>query len=157
MTDSPSLTDKIADLYGGVISQLETFGASATDFALRLWIGLVFFRSGLQKLDDWESTLFLFEYEYAVPILPFELAAYLGTAFELVMPILLFVGLAARMAAVPLLVMAMTIQFVLGANNAAYNDFNHYAWMVFTLVIIMRGPGKLSLDHVIRQKMMKSA
>lgn len=157
MTESPNVAAKITTLYGAVIEKLETHGAPVADLAVRIWIGLMFFRSGLQKLDDWESTLFLFEYEYALPILPFELAAYLGTAFELAMPILLFIGLAARLAAVPLLGMAMTIQFVLGANNAAYNDFNHYAWMVFLLVIIVRGPGKLSADHLVRQKMMTKA
>ena len=124
------------------------------DLAVRLWIGLVFFRSGLQKLDDWESTLFLFEYEYVLPIIPFDWAAYMGTAFELAMPILLFVGLAARLAALPLLGMALTIQFILGANSPAYNDFNHFAWMTFLLVIIARGPGKLSIDHWLRQKFM---
>lgn len=155
MTESQNLTTQITGLYAAIIEKLEKLGVPVIDLAVRIWIGLVFFRSGLQKLDDWESTLFLFEYEYAVPILPFELAAYLGTAFELAMPILLFVGLAARLAAVPLLVMALTIQFILGANNAAYNDFNHYAWMVFTLLIIVRGPGKLSVDHFLRKKMME--
>lgn len=152
MTDSPSLTAKITAFYGPVIKKLETHGAPLADLAVRIWIGLMFFRSGLQKLDDWESTLFLFEYEYALPILPFEVSAYLGTAFELVMPIFLFIGLAARLAALPLLGMALTIQFVLGANNAAYDDYNHYAWMVFLLVIIMRGPGKISVDHMVRHK-----
>lgn len=154
MTDSPALTAKVTALYGSVIEKLETLGVPLVDLAVRVWIGLVFFRSGLQKIDDWESTLFLFEYEYVLPIIPFELAAYLGTAFELAMPIFLFIGLAARLAAIPLLGMALTIQFILGANNAAYNDFNHYAWMVFTLLIIMRGPGKISVDHMVRQKMM---
>lgn len=154
MTDSSNLTTKITALYGPIIEKLETQGAPLADLAVRIWIGLMFFRSGLQKLDDWESTLFLFEYEYALPILPFEVSAYLGTAAELAMPIFLFIGLAARLAALPLLGIALTIQFVLGANNAAYNDYSHYAWMVFLLVIIMRGPGKLSVDHLVRKKMM---
>ncbi len=149
-----NLIEKLSGLYGPIIEKLEKFGAPAADLAVRFWVGLVFFRSGLQKLDGWESTLFLFEYEYVLPIIPFELAAYLGTASELAMPLFLFVGLAARLAAVPLLGMAMTIQFILGANNAAYNDFNHFAWMTFLLVIIARGPGMLSIDHWLRQKFM---
>lgn len=154
MTDTQSMTAKITGLYGPIIAKLETIGPPVVDLAVRLWIGLVFFRSGLQKLDDWESTLFLFEYEYVLPIIPFELAAYMGTAFELAMPIFLFIGLAARLAAVPLLSMALTIQFILGANSPAYNDFNHFAWMTFLLIIIVRGPGKLSVDHWLRQKFM---
>ncbi|NKB44119.1 MAG: DoxX family membrane protein [Alphaproteobacteria bacterium] len=154
MTDSQSLTAKIASLYSPIIAKLETFGPPVADLAVRLWIGLMFFRSGLQKIGDWESTLFLFEYEYALPIIPFELAAYFGTAAELAMPILLFIGLASRLAALPLLGMALTIQFVLGASSPAYNDYNHFAWMTFLLVIIARGPGKLSIDHWLRQKFM---
>ena len=127
MSNSPAIISKIASLYGPLITKLETLGSPIVDLAVSAWIGLVFFRSGLQKLDDWDSTLFLFEYEYDLPIIPFELAAYMGTAFELAMPVLLFIGLAARLAALPLLGMAITIQFVLGANNAAYNVFNHFA------------------------------
>ena len=157
MTETASLTSKVSGLGGPIIAKLESFGPPIVDVLIRLWIGLVFFRSGLQKLDDWESTLFLFEYEYMVPVLPFTLTAYLATAFELAMPILLFVGLAARLAALPLLGMALTIQFILGSNNAAYNDFNHYAWMIFLLVIVIRGPGKWSVDHWLRQKYMGRA
>ena len=127
MSNSPAIISKIASLYGHLITKLETLGSPIVYLAVRAWICLVFFRSGLQKLDDWDSTLFLFEYEYDLPIIPFELAAYIGTSFELAMPVLLFIGLAARLAALPLLGMAITIQFVLGANNAAYNVFNHFA------------------------------
>ena len=157
MTDTSSLTAKVSGLAAPLIAKLDSFGAPAVDLAVRIWIGLVFFRSGLQKLDDWESTLFLFEYEYMLPILPHTWAAYMGTAFELAMPLFIFAGLAARLAALPLLGMALTIQFILGANNAAYNDFNHYAWMTFLLVIIVRGPGLLSVDHQIRKKFMGNA
>lgn len=151
-----ALVEKINSLYGPVIATLEHFAAPAADLAVRVWVGLVFFRSGLQKISSWDDTLFLFQYEYELPVIPFELAAYMGTAFELAMPLFLFVGFAARLAALPLLGMALTIQFILGANNAAYNDFNHFAWMTFLLVIIARGPGKLSLDHWLRGKFMSN-
>ena len=154
MTETPTAAAKISGLISPIIGKLESFGPPIVDLLVRIWIGLVFFRSGLQKLDDWESTLFLFEYEYMVPILPFTVTAYLATAFELAMPILLIVGLASRLAALPLLAMALTIQFILGSANAAYNDSNHYAWMVFLLVIIVRGPGQWSVDHWLRQKYM---
>ena len=140
-----------------VLRPLEQFGIPVADLLARVWIGLVFFRSGLQKINDWENTLILFEYEYMVPVLPPNIAAYLGTANELVLPILLFVGFLARLAAIPLLGMAMVIQFVLGASNPAYNSFEHYAWMVFLLLIITRGAGKLSLDHLLVSKFGTSA
>ena len=147
-----ALVSKVQSIAEPIVRPLEQFGIPLADLLARVWIGLVFFRSGLQKINDWENTLILFEYEYMVPILPPEIAAYLGTANELVLPILLFVGFLARLAAVPLLGMAMVIQFVLGANSPAYNSFEHYAWMVFLLLIITRGAGKFSLDHLLVSK-----
>jgi putative oxidoreductase len=111
---------KATGLLSPIIAKLESFGPPVIDLLLRVWIGLVFYRSGQQKLDDWDSTLFLFGYEYMVPVLPHTFTAYLATGFELAMPVLLFIGLAGRLAALPLLSMALTIQFVLGSNNAAY-------------------------------------
>ena len=150
--ESPNLLSISVQYFEAVKAKLERFGVPVIDLATRVWIGLVFFRSGQQKLDDWESTVFLFEYEYAVPVLSPTAAAYMATAFELAMPVLLFIGLASRLAALPLLGMAMVIQFILGANNPAYNDFNHYAWMIFLLVIVVRGPGLLSVDHLVARK-----
>ncbi len=123
--------------------------APVLDLAIRLWIARVFFVSGLTKIADWQSTLFLFEYEYQVPILPVTAAAVLGTAFELVMPVLLVLGLFARLAALPLLAMSLVIQFVLGAANPAYDSVEHFYWMFLLLMIILRGPGPLSIDHLI--------
>src|SRR5712691_4346705 len=74
------------------------------DLAIRLYVSSVFFKSGLTKIANWESTLFLFENEYHVPVLPPEAAAYLGTATELAMPILLAVGFGARFSAAVLFV-----------------------------------------------------
>jgi len=145
------LIDRLAAATGRTTAPLNRYGAPVADLLARLWIGLVFFRSGLQKIADWESTLFLFQYEYALPILPYTAAAYASTFFELVMPVLLFAGLFARLAALPLLGMAMTIQFYMGAQNAAYNSFEHYAWMVLLLMIITRGPGPLSADHALKR------
>jgi len=151
-----ALITKIQSLAAPIVQPLEHFGIPLADLLARIWIGLVFFRSGLQKIGDWENTLILFEYEYMVPVLPPNIAAYLGTFNELVLPVFLFVGLLSRLAAVPLLGMAMVIQFVLGAGNPAYNSFEHYAWMVFLLLIITRGAGKLSLDHVLVSKFGKA-
>ena len=59
----------------------------------RVWVAYVFFNAGLTKISTWESTLFLFEYEYQVPLLPWKLAAYLGTAAELILPVFILLGL----------------------------------------------------------------
>ncbi len=69
---------------------------------LRLYVAWVFLKSGMHKIGDWETTLMLFEYEYAVPALPFELAAYLATISELVLPIFLIAGFGTRFFAIAL-------------------------------------------------------
>ena len=62
------------------------------DLLFRLWIANIFWKAGMTKLANWDSTLYLFEYEYAVPFLPTELAAFLGTGVEITMPVLLDPG-----------------------------------------------------------------
>jgi len=81
-----------------------------------------------------------------VPLLPPEVAAILGTTFELGMPVFLVLGLGARFAALPLLGMACIIQFVLGANNPDYDNVEHFYWMFLLAMIVVRGAGTLSLD-----------
>lgn len=142
----------IVAIYGQVTDAFDRVAAPIFDLSVRIMIGLVFFRSGMQKLDDWESTIFLFQEEYKVPLLPPEIAAVLGTFNELVMPVLLFLGLAARLAVLPLIGMTLVIQFVLGATNPSYDNVEHYYWLALLGMILVRGPGRLSLDHIIRTK-----
>lgn len=131
---------------------LDRHAAPLLDLAVRLAMAPVFFRSGLQKIGDWPSTLYLFQEEYRVPLLPADLAALLAAATELTMPVLLVLGLATRLAALPLLAMAMVIQFVLGAQNPAFDNPQHYFWMLLLAGLIVRGGGRLSLDHWILRK-----
>lgn len=139
--------------YSIISDELEKFAAPFFAFAMRFWIGLIFFRSGLQKVGDWESTIFLFEDEYKLPLLSPQFAAAIATTFELAMPVLLFFGLATRLSALPLLSMAVVIQFVLGASNPDYFHVEHYYWMFLLSFIIIFGPGKLSLDYVLKHRL----
>jgi putative oxidoreductase len=140
---------RTAAIYRRATALLEFWAAPVLQFAIRLWIARVFFLSGLTKIADWNATLFLFQEEYKVPLLPVPVAALLGTTFELGMPVLLVAGLATRCAALPLLGMSLVIQFVLGAGNPDYDNTEHYYWMFLLLVIVIRGPGPLSLDHLL--------
>jgi putative oxidoreductase len=121
----------------------------ALDLGLRLYMADVFFRSGLVKIRNWDGTMYLFENEYRVPLLPPELAAWLGTFGELLFPPLLALGLAARFAALSLsIVNAMAVVsfwHVLAQNEAA--RMSHLYWALLLLVTVCHGPGKLSLDH----------
>lgn len=114
--------------------------------AARIAIAKVFFMSGLTKLDDWDSTLMLFEYEYQVPVLPVAFAAYSATLFELVMPVLLVLGLGTRLAVLPLLAMTAVIQFTYMEHT------DHLYWALLLGLLLVNGPGKLSVDHWIRRR-----
>jgi len=119
--------------------------------ALRLWVAWVFFKSGLLKFNSWDSTLYLFEYEYSVPLLPFEFAAYMGTAAELFLPVLLAFGLAGRFGAIALFVFNITAVLSYPDINAA-GIRDHQVWGLMLLVPMLMGPGKLSVDYLLGKK-----
>ena len=139
--------------YDRSVDLLNRFASPVFDLAVRLWIARVFFLSGRTKLADWDSTIGLFQDEYKVPLLPPEAAAVLGATFELAMPVFLALGLMSRLAALPLIGMSMVIQFVLGASNPDYDNVEHFYWLFLLLMIVIKGPGPLSLDHVIRRRL----
>ncbi|MCC8429746.1 DoxX family protein [Reyranella aquatilis] len=113
----------------------------------RLSIGTIFLRSGMLKLEGWESgtTLALFREEYQLPLLPPELASLMATAAELSLPILLFLGLFTRPAALALLGMTLVIEIFVYPN--AFDT--HGVWAVSLLYLAKFGPGSLALDRVI--------
>ena len=112
----------------------------------RVFVGLAFFRSGLTKLEDWDTTLFLFQEEYHVPLLPPDIAAYAGTAGELALPLLLFAGLASRFAAVGLSVVNVVAVLSL-AEIAPAALMQHQLWGALLLAVVLWGGGRLALDR----------
>lgn len=113
----------------------------------RVGIAAVFFRSGLTKLDNWMLTVQLFKDEYRVPLLPPEIAAYLAAFNELVLPAFILAGLATRLAALPLLGMTLVIQLFVYPSSWV----DHAMWAALLTLLIARGAGALSLDHLIRR------
>ncbi|HEC20584.1 MAG TPA: DoxX family protein [Gammaproteobacteria bacterium] len=119
--------------------------------AVRLWVGWVFFKSGMTKIKSWDSTLYLFEYEYDVPFLPFEWAAYMGTAAELFLPVLLVLGIAGRFGAIALFIFNITAVISYPDLNAA-GLRDHEVWGILIFIVVTHGPGKLSLDYLLCRK-----
>lgn len=117
------------------------FVAPVANLWARIYVGLIFFRSGKAKLADMEETVEFFEDDWALPFLPAEPAAYLATAGELVLPVLLFIGLFTRIGSVGLLIMAAVIQFFV------LQDHQHYFWMIILAMLVGQGGSKLSLDY----------
>ncbi len=111
----------------------------------RAYIAQVFFMSGLTKVRDWETTVLLFTHEYAVPLLSPSVAAALGTAGELVLPVLLLLGLAGRFAALGLSVVNIVAVISL-AEIAPAALQQHITWGLLLAGLTIYGVGRWSLD-----------
>lgn len=118
---------------------------------LRVGVGLVFFNAGLLKFKSFEFAVKLFQDEYKVPLLDPATAALITTFVELVFPILLFLGLASRLATLPLLAEITVIQIFV--YKQAWTD--HVFWGSALLLILTRGPGVFSLDYLIERYFVK--
>jgi len=121
------------------------FPLSVLQVMFRLAIASVFLKAGLNKLASWELTLQLFVDEYKVPVLPPEVAATLASTFEIGCSVLLILGLATRLATLPLLGMILVIQTTVYPN--AYAE--HLTWGSILLFLLTRGGGPWSLDRVL--------
>jgi putative oxidoreductase len=139
--------DALRPILVRTLNELGRFPLPLLQLMFRVAVAAVFFKSGLTKIASWELTLQLFQDEYAVPLLPVPVAATLAAATELSMPVLLVLGLGARLAALPLLGMTLVIQLFVYPENWA----EHLMWASLLLFIVTRGAGALSLDRLVRR------
>jgi putative oxidoreductase len=129
--------------------------APIADLAIRIWLFKSFFFSGWLKTKNWQSTLFLFNNEYQVPLFPPEVAAYLGTAAELSLPIFVLLGLFGRLSTLALFIFNIVILIsypFLWTDDGLNGLHQHITWGLLMLPIIVYGPGKLSLDYLLQKK-----
>ena len=122
---------------------------SVVGLMARIAAASVFWRSGQTKVEGFlhikDNTFFLFREEYKVPLLPPDTAAYLSTIAEHVFPVLLVIGLASRLSALGLLCMTAVIQLFVYPDGWP----EHVLWFALLLLIVARGPGAISFDHLI--------
>ena len=116
-------------------------------------IAYTFWSSGRTKvsgfLDISDSTYFLFEQEYAVPLIPSEIAAHMATYAEHLFPILLVLGLFTRFAALSLFIMTSVIQIFVYPDAWSV----HMWWALAMLYLMKYGAGVISLDHLMRRRL----
>jgi putative oxidoreductase len=142
-----------------LMSKLEKVLISLTplgDLMLRCWVANAFWVSGLTKIQSWDSTLYLFENEYAVPLLPPDIAATVGTAVELCGPVLLAFGLCGRSTAA-LLFLFNIVAVISYPDLGATGIEQHKVWGIMLLVCVLHGPGKWSLDTLIKRRFFPAA
>ncbi len=148
--NSVSIVTSTLDRVQPVVEILQRASPLA-DLALRLWVAHVFWKSGLTKIQSFETTVFLFTHEYHVPLLSPQIAATLGTFTELFFPVLLALGLAGRFSAAVLFI----FNIVAVISYPDLNEFGleqHQIWGLMLLVLVLHGPGKLSIDHWIARR-----
>ena len=129
-------------------AHLERIPLALLQLAMRIAVGAVFFNSGLLKINSWEFAIKLFEDEYKVPFIDPVWAARLAAFNELTFPVLLALGLATRLATLPLLGMILVIQTLVYPQ--AWVD--HLLWGSILLFLLSRGPGAISLNALIERR-----
>ena len=126
---------------------------SLTQFALRFALAVPFWRSGINKWDGFlqlnDVAVFLFssEFQLHLPGGPYPFPAPAAVAFasalaEILLPVLLVLGFASRLAALGLLIMTGIIQLTMPDGWPI-----HVTWAAMALGVMAWGPGRLSLDH----------
>jgi putative oxidoreductase len=144
------MSNTLVDTYQFALKGVNSL-QSVFALVLRAWLAKVFFMSGLTKIKSWDSTLMLFEYEYAVPIIPFELAAWMATAGELILPVLLILGFITRPAALALFILNYVA--VISYPDISYAGINeHMMWGFMIATLFFYGAGKVSVDYWMSKK-----
>jgi putative oxidoreductase len=130
---------------GQALTVLARFPLPLIQLMFRLAIACVFLKAGLTKIASWELTVQLFADEYKVPVLSPDLAATMAASFEIGCSILLVLGLATRLASLPLLGMIAVIQTFV--YPGAYAE--HLTWGSILIFLLTRGAGSWSVDRAI--------
>ena len=119
---------------------------------LRVYVANAYFKSGLTKIQDFSSTVALFENEYKVPIISPTLAAASGTVAELVLPAWLVAGLASRPTALALFVFnIVAVVSYPDISDSGVKD--HVLWGTMILVVLIFGSGRFSFDHWLKARL----
>jgi putative oxidoreductase len=125
------------------------------DLLARLWVADVFLKSGLSKIQDWNTTIVLFKYVYSTPFLSPEFAAYIGTSAEFILPVFLVLGLGGRISILLFFIYnamcALSFHFLwTPAGSEGLND--HIMWGLLLMLLMFHGSGNISLDYLIHKK-----
>lgn len=143
--DDHTITRRLVGAWNLLAAGLDALRPLAA-LAARIYVGQAFFLSGLTKIRDWDTTLALFADEYKVPLLPTAVAAVMGTAGELVLPVLLVLGLGGRFAALGLFVVnAVAVVSLSEIAPAALQQ--HVFWGSLLAGLAIWGPGAWSLER----------
>lgn len=140
---------RVLELVERTTGLLDRVPYSLLALPLRAAVATIFWNSAMSKLANWDTTIELFTEEYKVPLLSPEIAANLALGIELTAPVLLTLGLLTRGTALVLLGMTGVIEIFV--YPLAWPT--HLQWAAMLLVLLGRGAGKLSIDHLVWQRL----
>lgn len=135
----------IKNLYQSYASFAEKYLSSILLLAIRVWVGLIFYKSGETKFANIESAVMLFTYEYELPFISAQFAAISATIVELGCGALIIVGFWSRITVIPLIVMTLVIQFLVFPNQ------EHFYWLFLLSTLAIYGGGALSVDGIYKK------
>lgn len=155
MNQSLTVTSRsgLTGLIDRPIAAMQTIPYWIVALVTRISIAAVFWQSGQTKVDGFrvtDSAIELFRSEYRLPVIDPVIGAHLAAAAEHFFPLLLVLGLATRFSALALFGMTLVIQIFV------YPDAwpTHGTWAACFLILMTRGPGLVSLDHLIARRHM---
>jgi len=149
-----NLLKRIIRLYYSA-SHLPEYLAPLMDLGLRLYLADVFFKSGWTKILSWDSTLYLFNDVYHVPLLPPAVAATMAASAELGLSVLLVLGLFGRFAASGLFI--LNIVAVISYADLSQGGLNqHLSWGILLAVMLILSRGRWSIDAWLENRLRKS-
>lgn len=132
-------------LYRSLTRRLESMPLEPVQILGRIALAKLFWDAGQSKLASWPVTVQLFAQEYRVPLLPPDIAAVLGTSVEVGGAVAILLGLFSRLAALALLGLVIVIQLFVYPQSWG----QHVFWAALLVLILLRGAGRLSLDHLL--------
>ncbi len=135
--------------YGFLVSLL----VGVVELINRITVAMVFWKSGVAKYSSWSSTQYLFEHEYRVPLLPWEIAAYMGTAAELILAPMVAFGLMSRFSGAALFLVNVVayLSYAHVLDEQPLGGLDHQVWGLMLLFVAVRGAGILSLDALFQK------
>lgn len=134
-----------------LVRWLESVPYTLLAIPLRMGVATIFWNSAMTKLANWDTAMELFRDEYKLPVLPPEVAAYMAVSIELSAPVLLMLGLATR--PVAFLLLGMTTVIEVFVYPQAWPT--HLQWAAMLLVLLCRGAGHWSLDHLLSRRWLR--
>ncbi len=155
----------IFKFYDAFFNKISLILQPLTLLAIRLYLANVFFKAGIQKITHWDTTLYLFQYEYNTPLIPFEIAAIMGTATEILIPIALVLGVLTRFHATVLFIFNIVAVYsyqsallkggigLVSMDEITYgisfpSGFEqHLGWGMMMLVLVIFGSGKIAVSE----------